>query len=419
MQIEEVSIEDVYPWEDEYGNAVLSRDYTAKANQEYVQELADSMRSKGIPDEPVTLARDGQIYRIIAGNSRVMAMRELGTKRFPAVVLDSAEAKAAVETTVRTNTKKKYEPGEESRFVQQLMLFGDDAYVSEVSGIDAETVSKARRARRAVDDAAEDMTLDRLVAISEFVEDEEAVEQLSNCHEHEWRGIVSRLRMRRRMRKTDAEIAAALAQAGIVLLDKEPEDAVHVCTAYDAEAVPEVSGEPGDPTCAVRFEGYNYPYYRLYRIKSADEREEDASAEEDKALRREQQAHDELVADRMRERRTEWVVERLAEGVQRLPHVSEKAVEWMREGEYQEAYRWLDEHGIAATASTADVVTYLVDSLDAHRFGMWSYGWSGEGKRQSGSHSLAWHDAYEALLADGYEMDEEEQKQFEDSAEVE
>ena len=105
-RIETVSIEDVFPYVDEYGNEFLSRDYSLRENQEYVHELARSMARRGVPDEPVTLARDGGVYRIVAGNSRVMAMRELGTKRFPAVILDDEDAQAAVETAVRTNTKK-------------------------------------------------------------------------------------------------------------------------------------------------------------------------------------------------------------------------------------------------------------------------------------------------------------------------
>ncbi len=39
-----VNIDDVFPWEDEYGNEFLSRDYTTKENQRYVERLAESMR---------------------------------------------------------------------------------------------------------------------------------------------------------------------------------------------------------------------------------------------------------------------------------------------------------------------------------------------------------------------------------------
>ena len=178
--IETVNIEDVYPLVDEFGNDLATRDYSTKENQAYVKELARSMRAKGIPDEMVTLVRDGGIYRVKAGNSRVMAMRELGTKTFPAIVEDESTEKAVLECVVRTNTKKKYAATEESRFVRQLTMFGDDEYVSEVSGIEVEKVAKVRRAAEVVDDAADDMSLLRLATIGEFADDPEAVEALTN-----------------------------------------------------------------------------------------------------------------------------------------------------------------------------------------------------------------------------------------------
>ena len=156
--IERVSIDDVYPWEDEYGNEFLSRDYSTKENQRYLGRLAESMRAKGVPDEPVQLSRDDGIFRIVSGNSRVRAMRMIGTKEFDAVVLDDAEAneamRRATETAVRTNTKKKYDAIEESRLVQQLAMFADDEYVAEAAGIDVEKVKSIRKGRQAVGDDA-------------------------------------------------------------------------------------------------------------------------------------------------------------------------------------------------------------------------------------------------------------------------
>ena len=102
--IETVNIEDVYPLVDALGNDLATRDDSTKENQAYVKELARSMRAKGIPDEMVTLVRDGGIYRVKAGNSRVMAMRELGTKTFPAIVEDESTEQAVIECVVRTNT---------------------------------------------------------------------------------------------------------------------------------------------------------------------------------------------------------------------------------------------------------------------------------------------------------------------------
>lgn len=215
MRIVEVNIEDVYPFEDEYGNQFLSRDYSTKENQRYVHELAKSMAKKGIPDEPVQLVAEGGIYRIKSGNSRVMAMRELGTKKFPAIVYDEDDLVESIETVIRTNVKKKYEAVEESRFVQQLTMFASDEYVAETAGMDVERVRRIRKGRDKVDDAAEDMTLWRLEAIGEFADDPEAVAALTNCTEKEYQAIAAKYRAERERSTKEGEIIAALNERGI------------------------------------------------------------------------------------------------------------------------------------------------------------------------------------------------------------
>lgn len=213
--IERVRVEDIHPYVDEYGNEYLSRDYSTKENQEYVAELARSMAAKGEPDEPVTLVRDGGIYRIVAGNSRVRAMRLLGTEECDAVLLDEDSAKAAVETCVRTNVKKKYSGVEESRFVQQLALFGGDEYVAENACIPVEKAARVRRAMEIVDDAAEDMTLDHLAAIVEFEGDGEAVARLEAAPESKWQAVYAELCRERERAKRREEMRKALEAAGV------------------------------------------------------------------------------------------------------------------------------------------------------------------------------------------------------------
>lgn len=225
--IETVKLEDIYPLEDEYGNDMATRDYSLEVNKEYVRELADSFGPDGTPDELITLVRDDGIYRVKAGNSRVRAMELLGTKECQAIVEDidgeEARAQAIVETVVRTNTKKKYEALEESSFVRQLHMFGDDAYVSEVSGIEVEKVARLRRAVEIVDDAADDMSLLRLIAIGEFADNEEDVEALTNCKESDFQRIYNGIVRRRENQRKCEEIEAALSGAGIELVEERPD----------------------------------------------------------------------------------------------------------------------------------------------------------------------------------------------------
>lgn len=238
MEIREVSIEDVFPYEDEYGNQFLSRDYSTKANKEYVHRLAESMKRKGIPDELVELVEDGDIYRIKSGNSRVMAMKELGTKRFPAIVFNQEDLLESIETTIRTNVKKTYEPVEESRFVQQLAIFADDQYVSETTGMDVGKVKRIRKGAKAVDDAAQAMSLDRLMAIGEFEDDPDAVKKLTTCKESECAYIASNLRDAKAREELTRNIGSALEQRGIAIVT-EAEGMRPSGYIYTIESIPE------------------------------------------------------------------------------------------------------------------------------------------------------------------------------------
>lgn len=273
--IETVKLEDIYPLEDEYGNDLATRDYSLEVNKEYVKELADSFGPDGTPDELITLVRDDGIYRVKAGNSRVRAMELLGTKECQAIVEDidgeEARAQAIVETVVRTNTKKKYEALEESSFVRQLHMFGDDQYVSEVSGIEVEKVARMRRAVDIVDDAAEDMSLLRLIAIGEFADDEKAVESLTNCMEDNWERVYDSLVRQREAKRRCEDIEAALFVAGIELVEERPEGYV-----YDSwfDEVDDVANLPVDAKVSRNSYGDYYNVYLPAGEKKVDPEEE-------------------------------------------------------------------------------------------------------------------------------------------------
>ena len=304
--IETVSIEDVYPLYDEYGICMASRDYTTKENQAYVDELARSMRSKGVPDEMVTLVRDGGIYRIKAGNSRVMAMRKLGTKTFPAIVEDEtpeqAIEQAIMETVVRTNTKKKYEPQEESRFVRQLAMFGDDDYVAEVSGIEAAKVAKVRRASKVVKDAADDMSLLRLITIAEFADDPEAVEELTNCSERDYQIVARNLEYRRKKERESQALAKEIRARGIPIVEDMAGYRI-VANVNRADMIPEdlPDGCAAMPHVAAGF------YLILRPVTDEDQAESDAEAKG----RAEAQALAALYEEGTAKRR-KWLADQLA-----------------------------------------------------------------------------------------------------------
>lgn len=114
------------------------------------------------------LYKEGGIYWIIDGECRVRAMRSIGTERFLAEVyddLDDAELARveAAKAMVETDAKLGLTAEEKSRGVQTMLALDiPDEEVAVAARTDAGTVAKARRAARRVQDAAYDMTLDRL-----------------------------------------------------------------------------------------------------------------------------------------------------------------------------------------------------------------------------------------------------------------
>lgn len=404
--IETVSIDDVYPWEDEYGNQFLSRDYSTKENQRYVEELARSMRAKGIPDEMVQLSRDGGIYRIVSGNSRVRAMRMLGTTRFPAIVLDDEEAeqavRRAVEATVRTNTKKKYEPTELSGYVQQLAMFADDQYVADAAGIEPEQVAKIRRARKVVGEDGDGYTIERMCAIAEFGEDHEALDRLTKCPEREISATVGMLRSKRERAEKERGLAAELEAMGIpVVADVAGMRAVGIVSK--AENVP---SDLPEGTVATR---HAVPgFMALYAPASADVADEELRAQQaaaDREAWREQYA-------KGAERRMRWMCAAIEEGK------SMKALDpfvLARSQRFADASvrRFCEETGIVGIpVGVCESIAAFME-LNTSDYGIHAYD-GGTPERLC----RKYRDLIEALETMGYEMDADEAELYEQACAV-
>lgn len=398
--IETVSIEDVYPLVDEFGNDLARRDYTLKENQAYVQELARSMRSKGIPDEMVTLVRDGGIYRIKAGNSRIMAMKELGTKTFPAIVEDESTLQAVLETVVRTNTKKKYEAVEESRFIRQLSMFGDDEYVSEVSGMEAENVAKVRRAVKVVQDAADDMSLLRLIAIGENADDPEAVEALTNCAEREYLTIAKRFEERRKKGRKASALASELEAMGIPIA--ESADGYDLVANVNKAAM--VPGNLPDGCVAMR---HHIPGFFMILKPAADDGQ---AAEPGQAGQREERDGARAEAEAMAilyaegtERRRAWLSEQL-QAQSLLPALS-RLVEKSESRHAPLVKAFLEATGASRLNVGQSEIVLLFESMnDASGRGILDA--AGRPRTKACSN---YTDLLDAMEADGYEPSEDEQ----------
>lgn len=233
QSLEEVAICDVYPYERADGEPMNPRDFTTRESAEHIAGLAAQFKANRLnPGQPVMkpiLYKEGGIYWIIDGECRVRAMRSIGTERFLAEVyddLDDAELARveAAKAVVETDAKLGLTAEEKSRGVQTMLALDiPDEEVAVAARTDAGTVAKARRAARRVQDAAYDMTLDRLAAIAEFEGDDEAVAELRDCKQSEWQRVYASLKAEAKQRRNRAEVVAVLADAGVEFVDECPE----------------------------------------------------------------------------------------------------------------------------------------------------------------------------------------------------
>lgn len=301
MQFEHVRLEDVYPPTDEYGNVYLSRDYTKKANREYVDALAEDIRTrcKGKPEvrpeEPIVLVRDGGLYVIKSGQTRVRALRKLGVKTVEVAIDEGCTKQELIESIIATNTKKKYEPEEDANLFQQLAMVADVQRVAEMHHMDVE---KARRIKKGTErvgghEGHEGLTLERYewIGSHEWLDADELA-SVENAAEKDWRRVADGIEAEHRMAGLVAAKVAELEAQGVTCVTSEPDrddgwfyvpekDACPACVAF-------VDSKPF----------YNHPIvYRYCRDARAHGREKDPAeaaalaeaqriAEERKALDR-------------------------------------------------------------------------------------------------------------------------------------
>ena len=232
MKLETVSIDDVYPDPN-----------NPRKKFEEIESLAASFdlneERPGEPFTPPILVRDGGIFRIVDGERRYRAMKLNRKKSFTANVCEDLDEVNTIMAMMATDNKQPLTDIEKSRGVQQMLLLGVEPTKVDktVKGV------KSKRIKKAMDkigDAAEDMTLDRMLAIDEFSDDPDIVEKLTNCTDKAWEGIADNARRDRKAKEEMAAIKEALINKGYRVVDEEPEDYYYngdICRAKDVETI--------------------------------------------------------------------------------------------------------------------------------------------------------------------------------------
>ena len=209
-----------------------------------------------------------------------------------------------------TDDKQPLTEIEKSRGVQQMLLLGVDP-----TSVDKATKGKgqAKRINHAmivVDDAAEDMTIDRLLAIDEFADDKAAVEELTNCQEKDWQNIAKRLRMQKKRKLEYAALRKEIEKRGWTLVDQKPEG--YTYRTYVEKDQIDFVAENYQKALAdgAVFMPHDYDFERKAYAEMFVPATEDEEDPEEAKRRREK---DEIIAqlDLAEKNRSEWVSNRI------------------------------------------------------------------------------------------------------------
>ena len=215
MQLQVVSIRDVFPDKN-----------NPRKTFEGIDELAASFdlnsERPGEPFTPPILVQDGGIYRIIDGERRYRALKKRKATSFTANVCTDMDEANTVMAMLATDDKQPLSELEKSQGVQTMLLLGvDPVKVEKAAKI--KDAAKVKRALDVVDDAAEDMTLDRMIAIAELADDEAAVEKLTNCSEKEWQQVYRGIIEDREHAAAHEALTDAIDEMNIPIYDGRPE----------------------------------------------------------------------------------------------------------------------------------------------------------------------------------------------------
>lgn len=245
MQLEVVNIEDVYPDKN-----------NPRQKFEGIKELAASFdlnpERPGEPFIPPILVRDGGIYRIIDGERRYRALKMRKATHFTANVANTMDEANTLIAMVATNDKQPLSDIEKSRGVQQMLMLGVDPVVVNK----AANIHDAKRVKRAMslaDDAAEDMSLDRLLALDEFEGNEQAIEAISNAKEQEWERVAAQCRKDIENQHKLEKLTDAIDELSIPIYDDEeslPSDYLYAARCTEVANIKKAASRYGASSCA-------------------------------------------------------------------------------------------------------------------------------------------------------------------------
>lgn len=258
-----------------------------------IKALAESFalntERPGEPLNPPVVVADGNVYRIIDGERRWRAMKMAGTKECSVAVCDGMDEADELVSMLATDDKRRLTDIERSKGVQQMLVLGVPVEkIDKAARVGRGTAAKVATAMAKVDSKAETMSIDHLLAIEEFADDEEAVKDLTDAGESDWSRIAFNIRKSREMAKEALALREMIAKSPIRIVDDRTDSDRFLGSIYATTDVAEfVEANPGEELIAVdRCTDY-MSYFSVYSVCSGeaiDPKEEERRQEVDETL---------------------------------------------------------------------------------------------------------------------------------------
>ena len=340
MKQEVVNIEDVYPDEN-----------NPREKFDGIDKLAASFdlntERPGEPFTPPILVKDGGIYRIVDGERRYRALKKRRATHFTAYVSESMDEANTMAVMLSTDDKQPLSDIEKSRGTQLMLLLGVDPVVVDKAA-NINTSARIKKAMAKVDDAAKDMTIDRLLAIEEFADDQEVVDKLTNCSEDTWESVLATARYQKQVQEKSQAILAIFDKFNVPVFDDTPDDGntyAYVSWSLSSNNLDQTireAQENGKELIAVGRGDDFFLYYKKGDEISQEEQEEEAARAERSRIK-------DLVAE-SEERRLAWFVQRL-DTPEEIPHLAELAKDALVD-RYKTFFTNLEENYLADLSCT-------------------------------------------------------------------
>lgn len=331
-----------------------------------IAALADTIRATGgEPVNPPVVVADGNVFRIVDGERRYRALREI-YKREPgrqvtALVADGMDAANELVAMLATDDKQPLTEEERARGVQQMLVLG----------VDTERVARAARAARGKVVAARKMaplvpegvqaTLDQMLAASELPDD--MAERVLGAGDR-WREEERRVRRELSEREAERTILAELERVGIEVTADVVTPEGHV---YAGVVSARTAAEDADRLAA---KGCDIAYLKgsscyAYMPKAAD-----GPSEEEQARRRAVD-EDRAICGRIAESMCGFICAGGLSG-ELPPEIAEAAIghrtDGLGKGRSAEAVPYVD----GLPASEADAAVFILASIEEFQGGVLS-----------------------------------------------